>query len=148
MNWGMIGCGVIGERRALALPPGVKLVSCFDPNQERANKIASITNCEIAKSEDEVLDSSRIQAVVVAAINSAIVPIVQKAVDRGIHVLVEKPAARSYSELAKVNPGKTIFKVGFNHRFHPAFFDLVNELKKIQMTILCLYVPNMEMVQD
>jgi predicted dehydrogenase len=43
----------------------------------------------------------------------------------GKHVLVEKPAARHLSELAPVvalarEAGVTV-KVGFNHRFHPAF---------------------------
>ncbi len=130
MNWGMIGCGTIGERRALALPAGVKLVSCFDPNQERAGKISGITGCSIAKAEDEVLDPSKVQAVLVATINSAIIPIVKKACERGLHVLVEKPVARSFSELSELNPGKSIIKVGFNHRFHPAFFDLLSEIKK------------------
>ena len=61
---------------------------------------------------------------VIAAINSSLVGLIQKAVDQGLHVLVEKPAARSFAELSTVNPKKSVIKVGFNHRFHPAFFDL------------------------
>lgn len=129
MNWGMIGCGVIGERRAAALPAGVQLVSCFDPNPARAQKISEITGAQIRQNEDEVLNSNEISAVVIAAINSALVPIIQKAVSRGIHVLVEKPAARSYSELSQIPSTSALIKIGFNHRFHPAFEDLVSEIK-------------------
>src|SRR5262249_48145785 len=43
----------------------------------------------------------------------------------GKHVLVEKPAARSAEELAPVTEAARraglVVKVGFNHRFHPAF---------------------------
>lgn len=130
MKWGLIGCGVIGERRVLALPDGVQLASCFDPNQERSQKVASATGARICKSEDEVLNPSEISAVIVATVNSVLVPVIQKAVSKGIAVLVEKPAARSHQELAKVNASKVPVKVGFNHRFHPAFFDLVSEIQK------------------
>lgn len=129
MNWGLIGCGVIGERRAIALPEGVSLVSCYDPATARAEKISQLTGAKISQSEDEVLNSEDITAVVIAAINSSLVGLIKKAVDRGIHVLVEKPAARSYAELATIDPKKSIIKVGFNHRFHPAFYDLVKEIK-------------------
>jgi predicted dehydrogenase len=129
MKWGLIGCGVIGERRAVALPDGVQLVSCYDPNPVRAQKIAELTGAKILKSEDEVLNSKEINAVIIAAINSALVPIVQKALAKGIHVLVEKPAARSFAELSKIQNPKAQIKIGFNHRFHPAFEDLVSEIK-------------------
>lgn len=128
-RWGMIGCGVIGERRAAALPEGVRLISCYDPNQTRALKIAEMTEAQICHSEDEVLDPAKISCVVVAAINGALVPIIKKATSRGIHVLVEKPAARSFAELQQVDPGQAQVKIGFNHRFHPAFYDLVTEIK-------------------
>ena len=131
MNWGLIGCGVIGERRAVALPEGVKLASCFDPNPVRAQRISELTGAQIKKNEDEVLNPQEISAVVVAAVNSALVPILKRALSQGIHVLVEKPAARCYSELAELIPlqGKAKIKIGFNHRFHPAFEDLVKEIK-------------------
>ncbi|HJT77157.1 MAG TPA: Gfo/Idh/MocA family oxidoreductase, partial [Gemmataceae bacterium] len=47
------------------------------------------------------------------------------AVEAGRHVLVEKPAGRRPAEIAPVvaaaRQHKRIVKVGFNHRFHPAF---------------------------
>lgn len=132
MKWGLIGCGTIGERRAVALPDGVQLVSCFDPNRVRAQKISELTGARILDSEDAVLNPKEINAVIVAAVNSALVPVIQKAIAKGIHVLVEKPAARSFSELSQViaknlDPQIQI-KIGFNHRFHPAYEDLLQEI--------------------
>jgi predicted dehydrogenase len=129
MNWGLIGCGVIGERRINALPDGVKLVSCFDPNQERAKKISQITGAKILDSQDAVLNPNEISAVIIAAINSELAPVIEKALKKGIHVLVEKPAARHYSELESLKKYNSKIKIGFNHRFHPAFADLVSEIK-------------------
>ncbi len=127
-NWGLIGCGVIGERRVLALPEGVRLVNCFDPNSARAEKLSQLTGARICKSEDDVLNPKEVSAVFLAAVNSALVPLIQKAISKGIHVLVEKPAARSYSELSQISSTKVKIKIGFNHRFHPAFEDLVQEI--------------------
>lgn len=129
MKWGLIGCGVIGTRRAQALPEGVQLVACFDPQQKSAEAIAAFSKAQICASADEVIQKS--DAVVIAAINSALVPLIQKALDQGKHVLVEKPAARNAAELATLkNPKNAVIKIGFNHRFHPAYKDLIDELKK------------------
>jgi predicted dehydrogenase len=132
MNWGLIGCGVIGGRRVNALPSGVKLTSCFDPNQERAQAISNSTGAKIYKTADELLNPKEISAVVIAAINSALAPLLQMAISRGIHALVEKPAARSFTELSSVSLAGTKIKIGFNHRFHPAFEDLVSQIKSRQ----------------
>ncbi len=129
MNWGLIGCGVIGERRINSLPDGVKLVSCFDPNTERAQKISQLTGAEILNSQEEVLNPKKISAVIIAAINSELASITKKAVERGIHVIVEKPAARHFAELEPLLGSKSKIKIGFNHRFHPAYLDLIKEIK-------------------
>lgn len=129
MKWGLLGCGVIGERRAQALPQGVKLVSCFDPNTERSQRIASLYSCRVENTAEDLLQKDKVDAVIIAGINSVLVPLVQTALNQGIHVLVEKPAARSFLELSKLTNNKNcVIKVGFNHRFHPAFFDIQKKL--------------------
>src|SRR5262249_56450710 len=61
----------------------------------------------------------------VATTNVALAPVTRAAVGQGKHVLVEKPAARSAAELAPLadlaRTAGVLVKVGFNHRFHPAF---------------------------
>ncbi len=128
MNWGLIGCGVIGERRVLALPETVRLTHCFDPVLARAQKISELAAAEVCESAEALLNPKKIQAVIIAAINSELSGLVQLACDRGIHVLVEKPVGRSLLEVQKIKARDSLVKVGFNHRFHPAFAQLKNEL--------------------
>jgi predicted dehydrogenase len=63
--------------------------------------------------------------VVVATTNQWLAPVTLGAIRAGKHVLVEKPAARSSSELhalvAEARERKVCVQVGFNHRYHPAF---------------------------
>jgi predicted dehydrogenase len=66
-----------------------------------------------------------VDLVIVSTTNDALAPITLAAVRRGKHVLVEKPAARSAAELLPIveaaRAANVVVKVGFNHRFHPAF---------------------------
>lgn len=129
MTWGVLGCGVIGERRSLQLPQGVKVSACFDVNHERAQTLAKKLHADAKSSLENFWTTPGLEAVIIAAINSELVPLAQKALDRGLHILVEKPAARSIQELHTLkNPKNKIIKIGFNHRFHPAYERLIQEL--------------------
>lgn len=129
MRLGIVGCGVIGQRRSQFLPPGTQVTACFDPSAERAGKLAQALGARAFSSLDELLAAKAVDAVVVATTNAACVPTVQRCVDAGVHVLVEKPAARSAKELATLRvPKGVVVKVGFNHRFHPAYERLLKEL--------------------
>src|SRR5205807_4165855 len=63
--------------------------------------------------------------IIVATTNDKLAPVTLAAVNAGKHVLVEKPAARNAGELepvvAAAKRAGVLVKVGFNHRFHPAF---------------------------
>ncbi len=135
-HWGVIGCGVIGERRCLQLPVGVQISTCFDINHERAQRLAEKLGgthgtTKVAATLEEFLATPGLEAVIIAAINSELVPLAQACLNKGLHILVEKPAARSIRELEQLkNPHGRIIKIGFNHRFHPAFERLHEELAK------------------
>ena len=129
MKWGLVGCGVIGERRAVSLPREAELTACFDPNLDRAKHIQKITGCAVATSLENLF-SFKPQAILVATINSSMIEVTKAAFEHGIHVLAEKPAARSVEEILSLEPPSgLIWKVGFNHRFHPAFSDLIGEIQ-------------------
>jgi predicted dehydrogenase len=129
MKWAVVGCGVIGERRASALPKGSSLVACFDTNQERSKAFSAKTGAVVKSSLDELLKSEA-DIVIVSTINAALAPTLQLALRSGKAVLVEKPGARGIDELVAVdNSGNIPVKVGFNHRFHPAYADLLKELQ-------------------
>ena len=128
MKWGVLGCGVIGDRRSAQLPVGAKLVACFDVNAERAASLAAKHGAVAKASLESFLATPDLEAVIIAAINSELTNLANAALAKGLHILVEKPAARSADELLDIkNPFGRVVKIGFNHRFHPAFEKLKAE---------------------
>ncbi len=126
MNYAIIGCGLIGKKRLAALPAGSKLVIACDINLSRAQALV-----ELAKNGRAVTDFKQavadpeVDAVIVATINSTLAEISAEAIRSGKHVVVEKPAGISVAEIEglialEIKHGVAV-RVGFNHRFHPAF---------------------------
>jgi predicted dehydrogenase len=123
MRVGIVGCGLIGGKRADALKgTGDVLVATYDVAADRAKALAAKHGAEACASLDELVAKS--DAVVVAATNDQLTPLSLAAVRAGKHVVVEKPAARSGKELeplaALAREKGVVVKVGYNHRFHPA----------------------------
>lgn len=133
MNVGIVGCGLIGQKRAKALA-GAKLVAVADKVIERANAL-SRTSASITPYADwnDLIENTDVEIVVVATTNDLLAPITLGAVQAGKHVLVEKPAARNAAELepliAAAEATGVQVRVGFNHRYHPALLkcrDIIN----------------------
>jgi predicted dehydrogenase len=123
MNVGIVGCGLIGRKRAQALGAG-KLVACSDAVFERARALAAEHGAQAVADWREMVRRPEVQMVVVATTHDWLAPITLAAVEAGKHVLVEKPAARRAGELAAVvqaaRVAGVLVRVGFNHRYHPA----------------------------
>lgn len=120
----IIGCGLIGRKRANALA-GARLVCCADINKQRAQELAGFyRNARATDDWREAVGLSDVQIVIVATTNDILPVITLEAVKLGKHVLVEKPAARHSSELKEViaaaKKSGSLVRVGFNHRYHPA----------------------------
>jgi len=120
----LIGCGLIGRKRAQALG-GARLVACADTVFERAEALARLAPGATATREwTEIIARPDVDAVIVSTINAALAPITQAAAAAGKHVLVEKPAGIGVVELETAHEtarrsGVSV-RVGFNHRHHPA----------------------------
>ena len=123
MRVAIVGCGFIGQKRARALA-GAKLVACFDEVPERARALATEHGAESAPSVRDAIMRPDVDAVIVATTHEALPRIGLAAIEAGKHVLIEKPAARAAGELdpliAAAAKGVRA-RVGFNHRYHPAF---------------------------
>lgn len=123
---GIIGCGLIGEKRGVALSqfPDCHLKSVYDVNPERSRQLAEKFGCSVVQSSDEIFGDKEIGIVIVSPINKYIAPISVRALQSGKHVLCEKPPGRNLEEtkqlceMASRSNGR--LKVGFNHRHHPA----------------------------
>jgi len=125
----LVGCGLIGQKRLKLLPAGSVAVAC-DTNLERANFLAAQSpGCIATTSFQEAVSSPNVDVVMIATLNSALAPIAVAAVTCGKHVLVEKPAAISVSELnaieAAARQTNALVRVGYNHRYHPACLKAV-----------------------
>jgi len=122
---GIIGCGLIGHKRAGALG-SQRLVACADLNHDLADALADSTKkCMATDDWREVVNHQDVSAVIVATPHHMLSEIAAAAIEAGRHVLVEKPAARNAEELrplvrqAEVKDVRV--RVGFNHRYHRAF---------------------------
>jgi predicted dehydrogenase len=121
----IIGCGLIGRRRAQNLI-GAKLVACADIDAGKALGLAqAIPGCVPYDDWQRLLAEVQCDAVIVATLHDTLAEISAAAAQRGRHVLVEKPTARSSLELERLaiaaNDTGVRVRVGFNHRYHRSF---------------------------
>jgi predicted dehydrogenase len=129
---GVIGCGLIGRKRAEALD-GDRLVGCFDVNADAARALAAdFAGAQACATLDE-LWALKPDVVVVAVTHDQLSGLSVAALEHGAHVLVEKPAAVSVAQVDAIDAaaqaaGRRV-KVGFNHRFHPGIHRAVTEAR-------------------
>ncbi|MSU45602.1 MAG: Gfo/Idh/MocA family oxidoreductase [Lacunisphaera sp.] len=124
LQFALVGCGLIGRKRAASMAPGQLRYAC-DLDAARAAKLAkSHPGCTALSDYKSALADSTVPAVIVSTQNGSLAPIALDAVRAGKHVLVEKPGALNAAQLRAVQAAaaKTGGKVrlGYNHRFHPA----------------------------
>src|SRR5579872_5527423 len=94
MKVAIIGCGLIGHKRAKALGD-CRLVVCVDKVLERAEKLAQqFLACEASDNWQQAITRTDFDIFFVSSLHNALAEITLGAVSAGKHVLVEKPAAR------------------------------------------------------
>jgi len=121
---GIIGCGLIGNKRANSLGQGGKLLACADTCVDKAASLANRFNAKSFGDWREIVAMSDIDIVIVSTLHDSLAEITLAALNSGKNVLVEKPAARNSAELEPIlvaiqKVGHKV-RVGFNHRYHRA----------------------------
>jgi len=124
-NIAIIGCGLIGTKRAQSLA-GARLGVCCDVDYERAQEIAAAHPGAVPVTDwHAAVTSPDIDIVIVATTHDMLAPIAAQAACAGKDVLIEKPGARRASELDAVAEASrrtgALVRIGFNHRYHRAF---------------------------
>lgn len=121
---GIIGAGLIGNKRAKALRPQDKLQAVADVVPQRAKELASSYGADVETRWESLVERNDIDVVVIATSNNAIPICAAAALKNKKHILIEKPGGRNPQELKELcdlaKQTQCTAKVGFNHRFHPA----------------------------
>jgi len=126
MNYAIIGCGLIGKKRLAGLPAGSKLAVACDTNPARAAELVKLANTGRAVADfKQAIASPEVDAVIAATFDSMLAEVSAAAICAGKPVLVEKPAGVSVKQIdeliALAKQHSVCVRVGFNHRYHPAF---------------------------
>lgn len=123
MRIAIVGCGLIGAKRAAAAHPHEIVVVC-DRDLGRAEALAGKYKARAVADWREAVGMD-VDVVIVATTHDQLAGVSLGAVEAGRHVLVEKPAGRHVDEVRPIAEAAKkrgrLVKVGFNHRFHPAF---------------------------
>lgn len=120
---GVVGVGSLGEHHArlYASIPGARLKAVYDTNPERAAAIAQMYGTRAAATLDELIDAVDAASVVVPTDLHR--DVAGRMLDRGIHLLVEKPIASTTLEaeelVAIAESRDAILQVGHVERFNP-----------------------------
>ncbi len=121
---GVFGTGAMGRNhvRLLSALPGAELVGVYDPRPEAAEAAARDHGARVFPRLEDL--AGEIEAAVVAAPTVAHAEMGCALLDRGLHVLVEKPLAASLEEadrlLASASAGGRVLAVGHIEFFNPA----------------------------
>ena len=119
---GIVGCGLIGNKRAKALGQNGVLTACSDIDIIKANSLSKITGAKVYSNWYELVSSKEVEIVIIATRHDCLAEITIAAAEHGKHILVEKPGAKNVSELKKIisvaKKNSVKIHVGFNHRFH------------------------------
>ncbi|MEJ2078476.1 MAG: Gfo/Idh/MocA family oxidoreductase [Acidobacteriota bacterium] len=133
---GVIGVGSLGRHHAriLAGLEGVELVGVADSRLERAETVADAHGCEAFGDYRKLLE--RVEAVTLAVPTEDHVEVGLVALERGIHLLVEKPIASELEgadRLIETAARKSrVLQVGHVERFNPVLQAVLPHLKRPQ----------------
>lgn len=127
MNLAIIGCGAIAEHAHLPATvgfDGIRVSTLIDTDLVRARSLAERYGVpQVAESLNQL--SEQPDAAIVALPHHLHAEVAIAFLQRGIHVLVEKPMALSTAEcdemIGAANRGKAVLAVGMVRRFLPEF---------------------------
>ncbi len=125
MNIGIVGCGLIGFKRARNVSAPHKVTLVTDHVRDKAESLAQeIPGSRVTDTFKDLVTSPEVDAVIVATTHDSLARVTIAALEAGKHVLVEKPGGRNPEEVRaayrKAKEMNRVVKAGFNHRFHPA----------------------------
>src|SRR5262245_3098173 len=131
---GVVGVGVMGSNHARVFSelPGVELVGVAEPDRSQAAFVGSAPGCRTVNDVASLLDLG-IDAVSIAAPTHLHRDIAIACINRGVHVMVEKPIATTVAEgrdiIAAARHAGVTLMIGHVERFNPAVQAIKDALR-------------------
>ncbi|OGU18756.1 MAG: oxidoreductase [Ignavibacteria bacterium GWA2_55_25] len=125
---GIVGCGHLGSlhTKMLAQIPSAELVGVYDVEREKAQRLAAEHGTKSFESLDTLL--SGVQAVSIATTTKSHFEVARAALERGVHVFIEKPITETISQAEQLvqmaEAANRKIQVGHIERFNPAILAL------------------------
>jgi predicted dehydrogenase len=128
----VIGVGYLGRFHAqkYASLPQARLVAVVDPSREARDRVAAEVGCRAVADFREILGD--VDAVSIATPTPLHFPIASECLERGLHVLVEKPVTETPDQarglIAAAARRDRVLQVGHLERFNAAILALAGTL--------------------
>lgn len=138
INIGVIGCANIATRSVipaiLELPNHFNLLGVASRTLEKARACAGLFNTQAYEGYQNLLDQPGLNSVYIPLPNSLHTEWVEKALLKGLNVLVEKPLACKIEDVKKLNQiakeKRLLLMENFQFRFHSQLHYIRNMLKE------------------
>ncbi len=145
---GVLGAGHLGKIHLRLLKESKKyeLVGFYDPFTENAQKVAKEFGYKLFDSIDDLIDAVEVVDIVTPTLSHF--DCAKKAIEKGCHIFVEKPIAKTVLEAEAIKTLASQYhvqgQVGHVERFNPAFIaakDLINNPMFIETHRLAEFNP-------
>lgn len=129
----VIGVGYLGRFHALIYSrmPEVELIGVVDTDGERAAAVAGEAGCPVVSDPDALI--GRVDAVSVVVPTTAHLAVAAPFLEKGIHVLLEKPIAATREEGAEIvrlaNESGAVLQIGHLERFNAGVMALADRIR-------------------
>ncbi|KRP27239.1 MAG: oxidoreductase [Cryomorphaceae bacterium BACL22 MAG-120619-bin32] len=145
---GVLGAGHLGKihLRLLQQSEKYELVGFYDPSQENTEKVIAEFDYKSFNSIDDLIDAVEVVDIVTPTLSHF--ECAKKAIEKGCHVFIEKPIAKTVIEAEAIKTLASQYhvlgQVGHVERFNPAFLaakDMINNPMFIETHRLAEFNP-------
>ncbi|MCB0162648.1 MAG: Gfo/Idh/MocA family oxidoreductase [Anaerolineae bacterium] len=134
---GVAGVGSMGERhcRIYSTLRGVQLIGVTDLAADRGRAVAAMYDTDFFDHYEQLL--TEVDAITIATTTPTHFDLARQAIERGIHVLVEKPLTETLAQgeqlVAEAESRRLVLQVGHIERFNPAFLELQHVIEGLPL---------------